>query len=119
MVVTSSDMGSTYDKKLMVALVGSTAASSVSAKEKAAKSIRKDRASLNLHHREDPCTNERRLYVVIEEPKSSDNSTGEQKRQQLPNRLCEVQVLPPRNKDEKETYSSFLVKSESAAHVIG
>uniref|UniRef100_A0A7S3DU72 Ribonuclease H2 subunit B wHTH domain-containing protein n=1 Tax=Entomoneis paludosa TaxID=265537 RepID=A0A7S3DU72_9STRA len=104
------------DKNLIVALLGTQ---TTEANQRPAQNGRKDRPSLRLHHREDPSTNERRVYLVIEASESQPKISEKDLLNPVRNRLCEIQVLPPKTKDDKEPFSSFLIKSESTAQVVG
>ena len=113
---------------MIVTLVGSSSTATTEGIYRTTQSHRKDRQSLSFHHRADPSSGEKRLYVIMEDTAAAavasttntSSNNHHSPKQSTPCRLCEVQVLAPRSQnDNPETFASFLVQSASATHIVG
>ena len=103
------------EKKVVVALVGCCQQSSDESVFGVGNEYKNDCRPIALHYRNDPCTRESRLYGVFGAQPLLRNSSEDKSR----NRLCELSMLAPLGVDDGHSYSSFMIKSESAATVVG
>lgn len=114
-------MNSTDDKRLIVALVGTEPKitdQSLKTRAIASPLYNKDWRSIRLHSRNSPCNTERRCYAVLGTRPLDDHSI--QKNDfETTNRLCELQVLPACVEGDENSLSSIMIKSNSAATVVG